>query len=856
MKKLFSRISIFFKRTDYRHYICIGMTIGFLLINVFCFRYSFPRLFESLRDLVYSLGYAFADIFELAINISPTVRDLSTMPFTVSDKIPATWERFASGWGEFWFAFGNLDNFKYFWIMRRSSIAMSSKLVLLSVLALSMIIIVILLLRGKKNQNNDYNEDTKALRFFKRISDKSYRPVKQWLKDFVCFVGSHSKYYITWILIWSQSFNFFSILCEFFAFYFYFAVTVNPAEIFVQLYKLILDLSPMYKFVPVPVWFVVGIWIFDKIRKHRGYKVLEHHEAMNCGFINERGVFSLFVAPMRGGKNKLEVAFTLSREAMFRDMAYDIILRSDLKFPFFPWINLEKAMQAAMKKGFVYNLATTRKFIDFLHERFLDPRIMSSPAVTKSYCRKFMKKLWNYRYHNFVFDYDLDRYPVVYDNAKYIENLFDVIKDYAQAYFIYVVRSSLILSNYAIRTDGTMNDVGNLPLWDTDFFHVDSYDVDVISRHSHILNYDVLRLGRKVAEESAFAFEFGIIDITEIGKERLNMLESQGLKKDDDVTNQKNDGFDNWLKMCGHNATVDFTCFVSVYADDQREDQLPASVRQVGEIIRIEDNEKGKLAMPWYFLEDTLYAFFHSRFERLHRSERFNRGDNTLPYYIAHSIMAWIEAKHARIYNTFGYELIKVSIQDGLKANEKTLHKFFISNKKDLSKRYSTDCLSDTLAVRALRASWGLDDTPSYKTERASFNETLQQNSYFIRDITEQLKAPTSDVAVDPADEEEKKIIFLYIEGDDVEYCRGNSVSDLYAFFSTAVGAIDDDDFSAAILRLQKYTAKTDPYQNIFEWLSGQYLKEKISYEDFVSFSIKVCDLKETLSRTIGVTPS
>lgn len=828
------RLNAFLKKTDYRHYICVVITAGFVLLNVFCFPYSVPRFWESLCDFGRSFVYIFAGLFNFYSGIEPSVQNLSAMPFTVSDRIPATWERFVSGWDSFWPAFADPNNFRYFVVMSQHKAFLVSRIVFLILSGVVFVGLILYLIFGRKKKiNNNYNVDTKALKIFKRISDYTYRPVKQWLREFFLFVKAYCWYYRVWILIAAFSFNLFSIVFEFIAFYYYFFATFDLPSVFTQIYKLILDLSPMCKFVPVPVWIVLGLWIFDKIRKAIGYNVLEHHEMMNRGFINERGVFSLFVAPMRGGKNKLEVAFTLSREAMFRDMAYDIILRSDLKFPFFPWINLEKAMQAAMKKGYVYNLATTRKFIDFLHERFLDPRIMSSPAVTKSYCRKFMKKLWNYRYHNFVFDYDLERYPVIYDNAKYIENLFDVIKDYAQAYFIYVIRSSLILSNYAIRTDGTMNDVGNLPLWDTDFFHVNSYDVDVISRHSHILNYDVLKLGKKIAGESGFAFEFGIIDITEIAKERLNWLEAQGLKKTDDEPNQKNDGFDNWLKMCGHNATVDFTCFVSVYADDQREDQLPASVRQVGEIIRIEDNEKGKLAMPWYFLEDTLYAFLHSRFERRHKSERFNRGDNTLPYYIFHSVMSWLEGKHSRIYNTFGYELMKVSVQDGLKANEKTLHKFFISNKKDLSKRYSTDCLSDTLAVRALRATWGLDDEPMYKTERATFDETLQQNSYFIRDITEQLKAPEIVAAEDSADEEEKKIIFLYVDGSEINFCEGSFVSDLYSYFSTAVGAMNNEDLCAVFQRLSKYSLKTDSFLEFRQWLSDSFMKGRIDPDRF-----------------------
>jgi hypothetical protein len=521
---------------------------------------------------------------------------------------------------------------------------------------------------------------------------------------------------VIWAIIWAFSFNLFSIVLEAFAFYNYFSISFDVLNIYRQVYKLFLDLSVMVKFVPVPVWVLVGLYIFDRIRKARGYKNLEHMEAMNRGFINERGVFSLFVAPMRQGKTKMSTSFALSREVMFRDTAYEIILKSDLKFPYFPWINLENSLRAAIDKRSVYNLATVRRFV-------------------RSKISKFNKRPEK----RYIFDYDFERYAVEYNNGMYIEKLASVLEDYAQAYFIYIVQTSLIVSNYSIRVDNVIDDIGNFPLWRADFFRTDSRLIDSYSRHSHIIDYDALRLGKKLVSESRYAFEFGVIDITEIAKERLNMLEAQSLKKDDEETNQKNDGFESWVKMCGHSATVAYKCFVSIYADDQREQNLCAGLREVGEIIRIEDVEKDRLAMPFFFVGELIYDFLHSKFIGLHRKTRYNRGDNCLLYYLIHTVVSKFEAYYNRIYNIFGYEVMQVSVQDGAQNNEAKLHDYYISTKKDLSKRYSTDCLSDTLAVRALRATWGLDDLPTYKTERPTFDETLKQNSFFIRDITETL---------------------------------------------------------------------------------------------------------------------
>ena len=56
-------------------------------------------------------------------------------------------------------------------------------------------------------------------------------------------------------------------------------------------------------------------------------------------------------------------------------------------------------------------------------------------------------------------------------------------------------------------------------------------------------------------------------------------------------------------------------------------------------------------------------------------------------------------------------------------------------HKKVYSKRFSTDAFSDFFTVKALRSPVGLDDMPEYKTERATFEELNQQNSYFVNDL-------------------------------------------------------------------------------------------------------------------------
>ena len=54
-------------KKDYRHFICIGITIVFLLLSIFYFKYAFGRLLETFADIGTSFLYYVSELFELNI---------------------------------------------------------------------------------------------------------------------------------------------------------------------------------------------------------------------------------------------------------------------------------------------------------------------------------------------------------------------------------------------------------------------------------------------------------------------------------------------------------------------------------------------------------------------------------------------------------------------------------------------------------------------------------------------------------------------------------------------------------------------------------------------------------------------
>lgn len=714
-----------------KHLICIFITIVFILCSIFVFPYAFDRLIESIRDFGLSFAYYFTELFGIDTELIPTVNNLSKQPFKVPFGLPDSWEGFQVLWYDYWGRFASSENLSGYISVVLDILYVVSQ-VLLIVLPIFLIVFM-LFKRYLEKENNDYNQDSKALSMFKSLANK-FKPVVIWVKGFFAFIKENKAYWVLWLWIWIFNFNFISIFFSFIAFYLYFIVSFDFTTLYIQIYKLLCDLSSMLDFIPGFIWVVLGFVVFHIIRKNIAIKSLNYKERKNRGFINSRPIVIMVCGTMGKKKTTMITDMALSQDIMLRDKAFEKILENDLKFPNFPWINLENALRLQMEKHTIYSLATTKQFIRTLRMFYLLGK--EKPEYKKSIRRRIRRK-FGFDYENLIFDYDYERYGLYFDDKLKIINVWDVIETYSQLYFIYVIQSSYIQSNYSIRTDNIISDLGNFPMWNTDFFSRDSRLMDSYSRHAHILDFDMLRLGRKIIEnnKNANAFEFGVVVITEIGKERGNNLENQDKKKKDEGTNQKNDLFNSWLKMVRHSATVDNYPFVRVITDDQRPTSWGADARDLCDIIYIKESGESKLAMPFFALEELLYNWVFSKFTDLYYRYRYIRSDNTLPMYLLKKITAKLNHYYTGIYNRFGYSRLLVQVESGTMDGEVSEYKYFLMNKKIYSRRFSTDCYSDFFMEKTLRSEVGLNDLIEFKTEKATLEELIQENAYFMNDI-------------------------------------------------------------------------------------------------------------------------
>lgn len=706
------------KRIDYRHFICITITLIFFVCALI-FPLSFLRLYESVKDLLKSIGYYFCEIFYLPNHgIECSVIDISN----TSNNIINTFKLFDfSNFGTY-FELGfnrcwNIETLQMY--LYKASLGLSNILRWV-LLGIPLIILLIIKYRNYfKCHDNEVNADSKPLMIYKQIRLNVIQPIINWCTSFLHFVSEQKVYKMIWLCTWALYFNFFTIIIEFFAFYFYFVISFDFLNIFKQLYKLLVDLLPMIKFVPFIVWLGLGLYLFQKVRLNLGYQWLYHYENRNKGYINSTGQVSMICAPMGKGKTTTLTDMALSQEVMFRNKAFEKILENDLKFPNFPFINLENELRQAIEYHQVYNLATCRIWISKKRSRCC----VDDNIINRKKC----------------FDYDYEKYGYFYyDGLKEI-HLFDMLENYVQLYFIYIIESSLLVSNYGIREDNLLQDLGNFPMWHSDFFNIDKDYINAYSRHAHILDFDMLRLGKKVIENNykSNAFEFGVVVITEGGKERGNMLDTKDMKKNSEEANQRNDLFNMWLKLCRHSATVDNFPFIKVFIDEQRPESMGADVRELCEkIIFIRDKEETRNTLMFFRLESIIYDFMYGRFNSLYYKYRFYRSDNTLLLYLLKNIFARYHKYYTKLINTYGYNRLILESEKGTLDNEFTKDKYYILHKKIYSKRFATDAFSDYFKQKSLLCPIGLNDLEEFKTEKATLEELQSENSYFINDLS------------------------------------------------------------------------------------------------------------------------
>lgn len=715
------------KSISYRHYLAILLILFSVWITFYCYDLALGRTIATGIDLVDAVRYYFGAITDAENNAParisqlPTVDLSSILPWSVSEI-----QRKLEGLGA---AIFNRDNFQAYLLVTVKVLNLISLFLLPAVLLLYCTVQLFRawLLRESKPKKKKYKKgeqppkgeeeylpvplETPALAWVNKITRRPYMAFCDWMDETKAFVAAYPIYRKLLFAVWLCSFNVFTLGGAALAFYFYFASSFDILALLPFVARILMDVLIMLSAASWYVWLCIGWVLLCKIRESIGYDRLDHNERRNRGVVRSLPHAVMLEGPMGLGKTATNTSMVLTKAIDMRDMALDDLLDIELCYPHFRFAALREDLIHAIQIKEIYNLTPA---VDWL--RSCEAAFVVNP------CRR---NIWGY---------DYERYKIDHDNDLHISYLWDDLADYCKLFFIYFLQSSLIFANYAIREDFSPCGTGNLPMWNHDLFHRDPRRAPLESAYAHILDMDMLRLGKRMIEDPGCfgVIEFGCVDITEIAKERRNQNVTKDMKRNTDECNQLTDGFEDYLKMIRHPSVIRNHVYIFFISDDNRAMDWAAGGREVCTIINIKEKSDLVIAMPFFVWACMLYDFFKPRHDKFMATYQATRDDMCLPVQIYQSVCSFFFARHERAVNRFGYTESTLGLQSGKMDGQEALIKWYNSRKKDYSDRYSTDCHAGLFENRTKRATIGVQDYPTYTSIKPTGEQLDQIHSFFI----------------------------------------------------------------------------------------------------------------------------
>lgn len=691
------------KKTAIYHRIAILLIVVSMLASVFKFSSSALRFIQSIWDFLLSVAYYFTELFEIHV-ITPTVTEI---PAEMTAEWVVGFEEFLVKLEDFFDLLFDKQNFT--WYCMDALLLLSDISQFLTIFMMPMFCFISSIkskyVKPVEHKEGEVRLPSKALRRYLKFEDTIWCPIKNAIKDFWFFFKE--TYLIWFAIIWSWNFRIATIVIEFIAFYLYFAISFDFLSIYTQVIKLLLDLSVMLTTVPLPIWIIVAYMIFNGWRKDIGVSILRQHEEKNKQFLKEYPGALFFVGKQRSKKTTTLTSLGMTQEQIFREEAFKGLAKAQKQFPHVKWLEVQDFYRACFKNHRLYTLASIRNFCDRLERAYFQEEFSKKNLANLA----LMRKIYKYNFSNYAFDYDAEKYGLYYyDGLKKI-NVIQCIKAYLQHYFIYTAPTSLLFGNYAVRTNFEIEDYGNFPKFNQDFFDLSGYRDD--EKYSHILDMDSLRMLKKMDKENPNkdGFEVGVVLEMEYAKERGNKVSNAGMKVTDENVNAKNDGHEADLKMRGHAATIENYTFFRLMIDDQRQDSLMAENKDLCDIVHLKSCSDENVVIPAFYYEQMLDMILTDIYDRLKYLIENRQKDETLLMYLIDKLYIPFHSFVTRTCNQFTEVKLRTRVWDGMDGMvKKEKGVIYISYLKTYSERFATDALKGYYQERALRSKVGLND--------------------------------------------------------------------------------------------------------------------------------------------------
>ena len=381
------------------------------------------------------------------------------------------------------------------------------------------------------------------------------------------------------------------------------------------------------------------------------------------------------------------------------------------RFPRFPWILLELEIKEQIQCCTVRSWTTARNWLS----------------------RRYLTTDFNW------WNYNTDIYPTEWNDGLKIVTLYAAVEEYTQAYFSYTLTTSYMVSVAPVRDDFIIRDEGNFIMVDTDYLARTPEDVKEINKYSHVIDWDMFRLGTKVMRNNPNigAFEFGILVLTEIDKERKNMDQLKEVRAREDECNQKNDLFNTWVKMGGHGAMLGNRCLLHMLTNAQRPTSWGADGHELCAVIHIEKHKDNSNALPLWWIEEGILGKYLSWWDDVYDESRLRWGNHHLITWLGQGLASILYGYLTRRNNRFGYYSQKMLIETGTIPEQRNVEEkeYFVIFRKAYAERYASDFFKTFSTHQTESCHVGLNQLPTYRGKYPTMRELDGAHSHLVRDL-------------------------------------------------------------------------------------------------------------------------
>lgn len=693
------KIKAFFYKYKYTFMTLILISIS-VLLAVYIFSGAYKDLVESIKV---ALNY-FIGIFEEKTEntIPPTIPITPSTPdngIIVLPDNPAIVLARLRVWGLLFISGGTYNIFFSNLLYYTMLLVMWSPAIILSFILIKKLIVAIFL-----RENTKHGQITLPLKGYLWVSKVSITPSVNYSRNWWQYI-KQSKLRFVLITIWALNLNIPSILIPILPYYLYCCFNMTFGNLY-EFLKFEILKTKYFLMLGLIVIIPILVILLDKWRISHALNKLRSFEEYNRQVLDGRELVTYKDGVMGCGKTRLMTQEVLEMSVIFTEKALELKNTCKKMFPFFPWLLYELDIEKNIKEKKIYSLASATSYIANIEKEFNEDK------------------------HN-LFNYNYRKYKPTYYNGLVVNNLFDVLKDYAKLHFIYIFIGSYILSNYPIRESKEMMTVGNTVRWDCDFFNFNKY-FDESSYYSKILNFDMLRMLKQFEENDPKndSLEFGIIAITEADKEQANAVVTMHDSSESPYPNPKNDGITMFEKYIRHRATIMGYCFAVVFKDGQRVMSLNADTRELSTLEHLQKPSKEKNALPFFWIEKTAGKISNFIDRKFLDDKEYYRGDNTLFYYMLMYVSAVLYNFYYRRKNRYGYAIATKVLEAGVMDGKETLVKMYLLFAIVYADAYKTDTHSANFEEKSSKSGTGILNYDSYQKTKMSDTELDKQNSY------------------------------------------------------------------------------------------------------------------------------